>query len=458
MFGINHLKQGRSISGYMQTLTLASSIVALLFLGACSSSDNGDGNADPDPDPSGSVNTAPTANAGSDQNVQEGMTVQLSGSGSDAEGTIIYQWLQISGPSVTLANSSNATSTFAAPAVAEDTLLTFQLTVTDEGGLTATGSTNINVSNSGAPPVISFNRRIKTLRYDFDNNGIDEGVRTYFYNSDGSIDSTIYTYTDDGVTDTDFGSFLISPGTANEDVTENFTYDANGNVATWTFLMADSSTEIAYEWGADGTISTATFDQVDMGALQGRLVFTLTYAQGLLSSVQGGVTFPASSDTSLNLDFRYNVAGELLSDRLTTTSGNIVIQQQRDYSWNNDGAIENILNFNPDPNVDFQTNESYVYTAGRLSEFVNNSSAGELYAWNYAYSANELLESFVIDLENDDVFEAKVQIEWESQVCIEAIVWALNGGPDTSKRLSDPLPYTLGDGHFVIPNCGSVAL
>jgi hypothetical protein len=95
------------------------------------------------------VNQAPVADAGPDQAVQEGDTVTLDGSGSsDPDGTIdTYSWSQVGGSTVTLTNPSSAQTSFTAPDVgpAGDTL-TFQLTVTDDGGLQATSICVIDVT------------------------------------------------------------------------------------------------------------------------------------------------------------------------------------------------------------------------------------------------------------------------------------------------------------------------
>lgn len=92
-------------------------------------------------------NNAPTANAGSDQNVGNDRPVTLSGSGTDSDGSIAsYLWVQTGGtPTVTLTNANQATATFTAPA-AVTTALTFQLTVTDNEGATATDTVVINVA------------------------------------------------------------------------------------------------------------------------------------------------------------------------------------------------------------------------------------------------------------------------------------------------------------------------
>ncbi len=81
------------------------------------------------------ANNAPTAEAGSDQNVDEGSLVALNGTGSsdpDGDG-LEHDWSQVSGPTVALDDASSATPTFNAPDVGaggED--IVFQLIVTDD--------------------------------------------------------------------------------------------------------------------------------------------------------------------------------------------------------------------------------------------------------------------------------------------------------------------------------------
>ncbi|MBI4743244.1 MAG: hypothetical protein HY776_00160, partial [Actinobacteria bacterium] len=93
-------------------------------------------------------NQNPTANAGVDQTVNEGTTVNLSGSGTDSDGdTLSYNWTQTQGPSVTLNNPNIAAPSFTAPEVTADTTLTFQLTVNDGKGGTAIDAVNVAVKN-----------------------------------------------------------------------------------------------------------------------------------------------------------------------------------------------------------------------------------------------------------------------------------------------------------------------
>jgi uncharacterized repeat protein (TIGR01451 family) len=93
------------------------------------------------------VNTAPTADAGSPQNVHGG-TVTLNGSAStDPDGdALLYHWLQTDGTTVTLSDPTAASPTFTAPLA--DGLLTFQLTVTDTFGATDSDTTTVTVGNA----------------------------------------------------------------------------------------------------------------------------------------------------------------------------------------------------------------------------------------------------------------------------------------------------------------------
>ena len=96
----------------------------------------------------------PVADAGDDQSVTEGEPVTLDGTGStDANGSIsTYLWVQTVGTTVTLSGAGTATATFTAPEVDADETLTFQLTVTDDDGLSHSDTTDVTVSNSSTPP------------------------------------------------------------------------------------------------------------------------------------------------------------------------------------------------------------------------------------------------------------------------------------------------------------------
>jgi len=106
---------------------------------------------DPDTEPT-ETNTEPTASAGPDQTVAQGAVVTLNGTGSsdpDSGDTITYSWAKLSGPDVTLPNAASASPTFTAPTSAENYSLVFELTVTDNGGLTGKDTVIVNVNKPG---------------------------------------------------------------------------------------------------------------------------------------------------------------------------------------------------------------------------------------------------------------------------------------------------------------------
>jgi subtilisin family serine protease/PKD repeat protein len=95
-------------------------------------------------------NLGPSANAGPDQNVAQGATVTLDGAASsDPDGGINgYFWKQIAGPSVSLYSAGASKVSFKAPKVRgwEIVALTFELTVVDSDGASASDQVIVHVS------------------------------------------------------------------------------------------------------------------------------------------------------------------------------------------------------------------------------------------------------------------------------------------------------------------------
>ena len=127
----------------MNALTKISSTVLLsLVLMACNSGNSNDaGKSQSNP-----LNEPPIADAGPHQTVEEGSPVTLTATASDNDGAIAtYEWRQVSGPTVSLQNASSGMSSFTAPEVSIDTVLEFELIVTDNDGARASDSVSINI-------------------------------------------------------------------------------------------------------------------------------------------------------------------------------------------------------------------------------------------------------------------------------------------------------------------------
>jgi len=87
------------------------------------------------------------ADAGKDRTVYEGTSVTLNGSNSMSKDSLIlsYSWKQIPNPTVTIGSANTMIWSFVAPNVSTDTTFTFELTVTNDKGITSTDDVNIIV-------------------------------------------------------------------------------------------------------------------------------------------------------------------------------------------------------------------------------------------------------------------------------------------------------------------------
>lgn len=124
-------------------------LFCLSFLAACS---GGSGSSTPSTPPP-PVNVAPSVDAGVDQTVDEGVTVNLSGTANDSDGTIdSYSW---SGTGVSITDADMANASFVAPSTGSlsETTLTLTLTVTDNDGATATDTLFVRVNSTNQDPI-----------------------------------------------------------------------------------------------------------------------------------------------------------------------------------------------------------------------------------------------------------------------------------------------------------------
>jgi outer membrane protein assembly factor BamB/PKD repeat protein len=141
-------------------------------------------------------NVPPVADAGPDQTVTEGLQVILNGFGSSDpdDGIGAYQWTQIAGSPVQLSDPVSVYPTFTAPNVGPDgEALTFQLTVTDGGGLKALDTCIINVSWYNLPPTAdagmdqTVGEGFQVILNGIGSSDPDDGISTYQWTQTAGI-------------------------------------------------------------------------------------------------------------------------------------------------------------------------------------------------------------------------------------------------------------------------------
>ena len=172
------------------------------------------------------ANQEPTADAGADQNVATSATVDLSGSGTDSDGTIAsFAWTQDSGTTITINNADSANASFTAPSTAG--VIVLQLTVTDNDGATATDNVSITVIANQAPTAdAGADQNVSAAEtVNLSGSGTD---------SDGSIVSYAWTQ-DSGTTLT-----LTDANTANASFDSSGADDA-GEVLVFTLTVTDDN-------------------------------------------------------------------------------------------------------------------------------------------------------------------------------------------------------------------------
>ncbi len=146
------------------------------------------------------TNAPPTASAGPDQTVDEGTMVTLDGSNSSDpdDGIASYQWEQTSGPAVVLSSATAVQPTFTAPnGGPSGASLTFQLTVTDHGGLESTDTCIVNVSRENLPPTANagpdqtVDEGVTVVLDGSNSSDPDDGIASYLWEQSSGIPVTL---------------------------------------------------------------------------------------------------------------------------------------------------------------------------------------------------------------------------------------------------------------------------
>jgi len=285
------------------------------------------------------------------------------------------------------------------------------------------------------------------MRYDFDNNGTFEGIRTVTYDSIGRVVGSAYTYTDDGTPDTDFRSFTI--GASNLNSTSVYTYDSSGLLSGLILDDANTRVENVVNYGSDGLVATGQtiiFDKI----LSAEAVFNsvATNAEGIPQSIQ---RFQGSSPRDV-IAFEYDTAGRVALKRVSNASSTGPTETV--YVWSSDGRlVEEITTVVGLPVFEIRVNYDYDSMGrlqSRLSTTLSNSmSISGKYRWRYSYDATSA--RMEVDLNDDGTVEAVVLTEFETALCKDVIFWIPGAEPNFTPG-SFP-PFVPGTGYALASIC-----
>jgi|GEM_PF-734825 len=225
----------------------------------------------------------PVADAGADQTANAGAVVTLDGSASTdpdvpndrTPGPLTFSWIQTAGTPVALSGANTATPTFTAPNV--DETLTFQLTVTDDEGNSATDTVGITIIGAidNLPPVA--------------NAGSDQAV-------DGGA---VVTLDGSGSSDPDAGDTLTFSWTQTAGTPVTL---SNANTAAPTFTAPNVTETLTFELTvADGNGGSKT-DTVNVTVTKSvAVLFIANFAGNNVTSYQDPVNVNGNIAPDTNL-------------------------------------------------------------------------------------------------------------------------------------------------------------
>ncbi|MET0050956.1 MAG: hypothetical protein ABW095_07720 [Candidatus Thiodiazotropha sp.] len=296
--------------------------------------------------------------------------------------------------------------------------------------------------------------RVSRVRFDFDNNGVFEGVREYEYASDGKIIQERYTYTDDGTADVELGNALTlsnSIDVDSVDETVSYAYDSEGRLQTWVGYNNETRQTCRYTYNADDLIT-----RIDVTIEDGSGAITSQYQHALSYSGQRLVehTMTMDGETSPTLEFAivYDAAGYVIENNMTTTQSGLVSRYAYTYLAND--RTDTITDTVPTLSA-YRMAFEFGYNVDDQPAYLNFITEGtgndSRYSFVEQYDADGRHVTRQVDDRIDGTIDAVVEIEWEEMACVPVLDWH----PRT--LVPDPVdstsPYKPGTGYVWLRHC-----
>ena len=139
------------------------------------------------------ANQPPTVTISGTSSINEGASGSLTGTASDADGSVSsYLWSVDDTSTITITSGNSATLRYTASQVASDTAVTFTLTVTDDDGATASDTHAVTVTNvvANQPPTVTISGTSSI------NEGASGSLTGTASDADGSVSSYLWSVDD----------------------------------------------------------------------------------------------------------------------------------------------------------------------------------------------------------------------------------------------------------------------
>ena len=294
------------------------------------------------------------------------------------------------------------------------------------------------------------NDRIARKHYDFDHNGIYEGLSEFLYDSSGRVVEERYTYTDDGTPDLDTRGTDITKGAKNS--VTSYYYGVNDLLESWTKTTDEGSRIITYTYNSSHYIVRSdVITQNRMGGIELTSHHLLEYEdQRLVRHTTYSESDPLPSHT---YEIHYDDKGRINNHQITLNPPQIA--GHTTYSYLSNGQLETI--FKKPPYLPVTSEYMYTFTynnTGQLTQFSLTNILNERdtrFGWAYQYGNDGMISESWLDNHLDDSIDTIVMTEWEQAPCTPVLFWEADN--IVSAMADSPSPFLSGTGYRHIPVC-----
>lgn len=286
------------------------------------------------------------------------------------------------------------------------------------------------------------NQRLKSRRFDFDANGLEDAILSFSYDIQGRLVGTQYLYSGDGTADI----LNIVDENATEE-NSSFTYDAEDRVIFSSLDRGFQRFETTYQYNDKGELvrtDNAHFNE--QGALLASVYWLHTYNERGMSLVES--FFEDITDPIGTQSFVYGVDG-LPDHTIEILTGGNNEETVTNFDWRADGQLLGLQTGSNAQGTDTQSEVLVTYDdAGRVQSqrwtnsgevFGYSEISNKSYTLSFQYDGQGRKSVAQYDLDSDNSIEVVVTFEWEEAPCREIILWSPRGFPDFIRTENSPM-------------------